>query len=184
MKSAFQFFGTFLVLLFLLFMVVAGFSSFRDRHSLFYTIAFKEARGLHPGDPVKLGEDIVGVVKRVRRAGAEGGVLVRVRIDPLYLGKVLQRSTALIHDGSLFDTASRRQLEVINPETDPLPPPLPAETRVQGVEGQVELHLWRLQSGLLATGDALTQSLGALAGTASAGETGNPWKAKEKSSPR
>jgi len=102
-----------LVLMALVLLAIVGLAVLKSGGTEF-TIRFKDAKALGPGDKVVLDGFVVGEVKRVELA-APGQVDVGVRIDKKYASMVLQGATAMIASPSFPNVSGQRVVEIHNP---------------------------------------------------------------------
>jgi ABC-type transporter Mla subunit MlaD len=138
----------------------------RESRALYYTVIFKDAKGLQPGDRVQMNGVNIGVVKWVQLNTQPTQIHVRLKIDPQYAQQVRMNSTAVIRDVSFPNVSGQRVVDVINPETDTPTPPLPRYAVVRGVNGAVDLQVWKLRKHFNGAGDAMAQAIGVLGETA------------------
>lgn len=135
----------------------------RETRTLYYTISFKDAKGIQAGDRVQMTGVDIGVVKWRRLNSPPMTVDVRVKIFPKHAEKLRVGSTAIIRDVSLPNGSGQRVIEVVNLDVEPLPPPLPKDSTVYGMNSAIELELWKLKHLLRGAGDEISQVVGALA---------------------
>lgn len=152
--------GLFLAAVFIILAVLAV-TITRESNTLYYTIVFKDARGLQAGDHVQLHGVNIGEVKWVQLTPQRPPrVDVRVKIDPQYAGQVMQNSTAVISDVSFPNVSGQRIIEVLNPDKGSVP--LLKNTVIHGLSGPLEEQAWKLKGALRGAGDALGIAIGAM----------------------
>ena len=134
----------------------------RESRSLYYTLVFSDAEGLQPGDRVQMSGVNIGVVKWVQLNAQPSHIHVRVKIDPKYAEMVRLNSTAVIRGVSFPNVSGQRVIEVVNQETTPPAPPLPKDALVQGVNGALDLQVWKVKGKFKGSGDAFSQAIGAM----------------------
>lgn len=133
----------------------------RESRALYYTLVFKDARGVQAGDRVQLHGVNIGEVKWVQLTPQRPPrVDVRVKIDPQYSGQVLQNSTAVIDDVSFPNVSGQRVIVVLNP--DKPAPPLPKNSVIHGLGGPLEEQAWKLKGALHGVGDAFGEAIGVM----------------------
>jgi ABC-type transporter Mla subunit MlaD len=135
----------------------------RETKTLYYTISFKDAKGVQDGDRVQMTGVDIGVVKWHRLNSPPTTVDVRVKIFPEHAEKVRVGSTAIIRDVSFPNVSGQRVIEIVNPDVEPLPPPLPKDSTVYGMNSSIELELWKFKHLLRGAGDGASQIISALA---------------------
>lgn len=137
----------------------------RESRALYYTVVFKDAKGLQPGDRVEMSGVNIGVVKWVELKTAPNQINVRLKIDPQYAEQVRLNSTAVIRDVSFPNVSGQRVVEVVNADGTP-GPPLPRNSIVRGVGGPLDLQLWKMRGKMEGSGGAMARRLEALSATA------------------
>lgn len=138
----------------------------RESRALTYTVVFKDAKGLQPGDRVQMSGVNIGVVKWVELKTQPSQINVRLKIDPQYAQQVRLNSTAVIRDVSFPNVSGQRVVEVINADEETPGPPLPKDSIVHGVGGPLDLQVWKMRGRFQGTGDALSRRLDTLSATA------------------
>jgi ABC-type transporter Mla subunit MlaD len=146
---------------FLLLVAVAVYMAHETR-SLYYTIIFKDAQGIRAGDRVQMGGVDIGVVKWVQLHSRPVTVDVRVKVSPEHAPKVRADSTAIIRGVSFPNVSGQRVIEVINSGSEPPSPALSKDSVVYGMNGLLELEVWKLKQKLQG-GKGVSETLGAWA---------------------
>lgn len=135
-----------------------------ETSTLRYTVIFNDAKGIRPGDRVQMNGVDIGVVQwRKLQNSQPPQVDVRLKIDPEYAGQIRANSTAIVRDVAFPNVSGQRVIEVVNADVAPPAPPLPNDAIVYGVNGSLELQMWKLKHQFRNAGDAAAQTIGVLA---------------------
>ncbi len=138
-------------------LVIAAIVLAHQVRSLSYTIVFKDARGLQPGDKVQLNGVDVGAVRSVDLVSSQPPVVeVQVRIAPNHAEKVRADSTAAIESVSIPNVSAQKTVAIYNPP-DSTAPAMESGARVEGLDDILDLQVWKLRHRLGGATEAIRE---------------------------